>query len=197
MFANRFTAFVDACALAGALKRNLLCTLAEAGFFRIRWSAQVLDETERAIADILSRKKVTDAARRASRARRALEDAFEEALVADYAALLCVGADTLPDPDDAHVLAAALKTQAAIIVTDNLKHFPPAQMAALNMEVRSTDAFIADTIALDPGRAVAAIRRMRQRFRKPEITQARLLLDMEASGLTEVVDILRSHIDSL
>jgi hypothetical protein len=47
LFANRFTAFVDACTLAGALKRNLLLTLAEAQFFRVRWSAPVLDETQR------------------------------------------------------------------------------------------------------------------------------------------------------
>lgn len=197
MFANRFTAFVDACALAGALKRNLLCTLAEAGFFRIRWSARVLDETERAIADILARRKVTDAAERAARARAALEEAFEEAMVSDYAKLLGAGLETLPDPDDAHVVAAALMAQAALIVTDNLRHFPADQMAALNLEVRSTDAFLADTIALDPGRAAAAIRRMRQRFRKPEITPSRLLLDMEAAGLTEAADILREHIASL
>lgn len=197
MFANRFTAFVDACALAGALKRNLLCTLAEAGFFRIRWSARILDETERAIADILAHRKVTDAAERAARARAALEQAFEEAMVSDYAKLLGAGLETLPDPDDAHVVAAALKAQAALIVTDNMRHFPEDQMAALNMEVRSTDAFLSDTIALDPGRAVAAIRRMRQRFRKPEITPSRLLLDMEAAGLTEAADILREHIASL
>jgi hypothetical protein len=39
--------------------------------------------------------------------------------------------------------------------------------------------------ALDTGRAVAAIRRMRERFRKPEKTAAILLLDMEANGLTK------------
>ncbi len=197
MFASRFTAFVDACALAGALKRNLLCTLAEAGLFRIRWSARVLDETERAIVDILARKHVTDAAERAARARAALEEAFEEAMVSDYAKLLGAGLETLPDPEDAHVVAAALMAQAAVIVTDNLRHFPEGQMAALNLDVRSSDAFLADTIALDPGRAVAAIRRMRQRFRKPEITPARLLLDMEAAGLTEAADMLREHIGSL
>ena len=197
MFANRFTAFVDACALAGALKRNLLCTLAEAGFFRLSWSAMVLEETERAVTGILTRRGVPDAPLRAARARAALEAAFEEALVTDYAKLLPASLDTTPDPADAHVVAAALKAQAAVIVTDNLKHFPPKPMAALNLEARSTDAFLADAIALDPGRAVAAIRRMRERFRKPEITPSRLLLDMEAAGLTEVADILREHIGSL
>lgn len=95
----------------------------------------------------------------------------------------------LPDPDDAHVVAAALKTQAATIVTDNLKDFPEALLALLNLEVRSTDAFIADTIALDPGRAVPAIRIMRKRFKRPEKTAELLLLDMEKNGLTDVVDI--------
>lgn len=53
MFANRFTALIDACALAGALKRNLLLTLAEAEFFRLRRSETILDETESAIVAML------------------------------------------------------------------------------------------------------------------------------------------------
>lgn len=95
------------------------------------------------------------------------------------------------------MIAAALKTQAAVIVTDNMKHFPPDRLLALNLEARSADAFIADTIALDPGRAVAAIRTMRKRLKRPEKTAEIILLDMEASGLTETVDVLRQHIDSL
>ncbi len=196
MFANRFTALVDACALAGALKRNLLLSLAEAEFFRIRWSAQILDETEAAIRDMLAAKGVDDAGDRARRARRYMEEAFEEAVVDGFDVMLdaCGG---LPDPDDAHVVAAALKTQAAVIVTDNLRDFPEAVLAPLNLEVRSTDAFIADTIALDPGRAIAAVRTMRERLRNPEKTPETLLLDMEAAGLIETADVLRPHIQSL
>ena len=65
MFANRFTALIDACALAGALKRNLLLTLAEAEFFRLRWSDQILDETEAAIEAILTGKRVEKSAEQA------------------------------------------------------------------------------------------------------------------------------------
>jgi hypothetical protein len=196
LFANRFTAFVDACSLAGALKRNLLLTLAEAEFFRVRWSTPVLDETQCAIQRILSDKGVEDAPERAKRARVSMEDAFEEAMVSDFDAFLpaCAG---LPDAGDAHVVAAALKTQAFTIVTDNLKHFPPEFLAPLNLEARSTDSFLADTIDLDPGRAVAAIRQMRERFKKPEITTERLLVRMEAESLTQTVDVLRSHVLSL
>lgn len=122
MFANRYTAFVDACTLAGTLKRNLLLTLAEAEFFRLRWSLLVLEETERAIEKILQGKNVADATERAKRARAAMESAFEEACVSDFDDFLSACAN-LPDPGDHHVLAAALKTQAATIVTDNLKDF--------------------------------------------------------------------------
>lgn len=196
MFANRFTAFVDACTLASALKRNLLLTLAEAEFFRLRWSATILDETQKAIEKILADKDVADATVRASRARASMEAAFEEAMVVDFDQFLsaCEG---LPDENDAHVVAAALKTQAAVIVTDNLRDFPEELLRRLNLKARSADAFIADTIALDTGRAVAAVRRMRERFRKPEKTADVLLLDMEANGLTETVDVLRPHILSL
>ena len=196
MFANRFTAFVDACTLAGTLKRNLLLSLAEGEFFRLRWSSKVLDEAEAAIEKILNAKQVPDARERSKRARGFMEAAFEEACVDDYDHFLpaCTG---LPDPGDAHVVAAALKTQAAMIVTDNLKHFPKSILGRLNIEARSADAFIADTIALDPGRAIAAIRRMRERLKRPEKSAEVLLLDMEAEGLIETVDILRAHVQSL
>lgn len=196
MFANRFTAFVDACVLASALRRNLLLTLAEAEFFRVRWSAVVMDETEKAIREILTGKGAEDAGERAARARRAMESAFEEAPVADFDSFLQV-CDGWPDPDDAHVVAAALKAKASVIVTENLADFPQEKLAPLSIEARSADAFIADTIALDDGRAVAAIRRMRERFKKPAMTAERLLLELEAAGLTETVDVLRPHVLSL
>jgi hypothetical protein len=193
LFANRYTVFVDACALAGALKRNLLLTLAEAEFFRLRWSAPVLDEVQRAIESILAGKGAEDAVERASRAHAAMEKAFADAMVDEFDTFLPL-CDGLPDPGDAHVLAAAMKTRAATIVTDNLKDFPEAILAKAGIEPRATDAFIADTIELDTGRAVAAIRRMRERFQWPEKTPDLLLLDMEAAGL---VDVLRPHVLSL
>lgn len=196
MFANRFTAFVDACSLAGALKRNLLLTLAEGAFYRLRWSGPVLDETQKAIEKILNDKGVGDASARAARARASMETAFEEAMVVDFDAFLPACA-RLPDPSDAHVLAAALKTQAFTIVTENLKDFPAEVLRPLNIEARSTDSFLADTIALDPGRAVAAIRTMRERLEKPEITPEGLLVRMEAEALTQTVDELRPHVLSL
>lgn len=196
MFANRYTAIVDACSLASVLRRNLLLTLAEAEFFRLRWSEQILNETERAIDRILTRKGVADAAERAARARRSMETAFDEASVTDFEPLI-PSCETLPDKKDAHVLAAALKTQAATIVTENIDDFPAEILAPLNLEAKTADEFIADTLSLHIGRGVAALRVMRERFANPAITPEELLLKMEADGLQETANVLRPYVQSL
>jgi phosphoglycolate phosphatase-like HAD superfamily hydrolase len=163
VFANRYTALVDACSLAGTLRRNLLLTLAEAEFFRVRWLREIMEETQAAIEKILQGEGASDAAESAARARRYMEDAFEDAMVADYQRQLgaCEG---LPDRKDAHVLAAAIKTRAHVIVTENLKDFPAEILDPLGIDVRCADVFIADTVALDFGRAVPVVARMRKAF---------------------------------
>ncbi|WEX75188.1 hypothetical protein PYH37_000560 [Sinorhizobium numidicum] len=69
----------------------------------------VLEEAQKAIEKILADKGVADASERASRARAGMEAAFEEAMVADFDQFLSA-CDGLPDQNDAHVVAAALKT---------------------------------------------------------------------------------------
>lgn len=196
MFSNRVTALVDACSLADVLRRNMMLTLAEAGFFRLRWSRRILDETEEAIRRIMVHKGEDQAVANAGRARSAMERAFEDAMVEDFDAFICT-CTGLPDQGDAHVVAAALKTQAAVIVTENLRHFPSALLKPLNIEPLSADVFIADTISLAPGRAVAAVHKMRLRFKKPELTADDLLTRMEGRGLIETADVLRPYRESL
>lgn len=125
-----------------------------------------------------------------------MERAFEDASVAGYEALAGSLTD-LPDPDDAHVIAAAVRTRASVIVTENMRHFPEAVLAPLDLEAKTADSFIADTIDLDPGRAIAAVRRMRERWQNPEKTPEMLLLDLDAGGFTQTVDALREHLLSL
>jgi hypothetical protein len=185
MFANRYTALVDACSLVGTLNRNFRLSLAEVEFFRLRWSAEILDETERALEKIMIDRAIGDAAERAARSRRAMEAAFPEAMVEEYSAQMSLGG-ALPDPKDAHVLAAAVTTQAQTIVSENLKDFPSGILQPLNLEVRPADEFIADTIALDEGRAIRAIRRMRERLKLP---------DYETHGLLTTANLLRPFID--
>lgn len=196
MFANRYTAFIDACTLVSVWRRNLLLTLAEAEFFRVRWSHKVMEETERAIARLLEERGLTDSAARARGSVANMKAAFPEALVEDFD-LFETMTYGLPDKNDEHVLAAAIKTQAQALVTENLADFPEYVLAPLAIEARSADDFIADTIALEEGRAVAAINRMRLRLARPEITQEDLLRSLEAHGLMETASVLAPHVESI
>lgn len=185
MFANRFTAFLDACVLAGALKRNLLLSLAEAGLFRPRWSEPVLQELERALRKCLKPRPDLPVEARIKTLLAAMHEAFPEASVKSFSPLPDELTALLPDMDDAHVLAAARQIGANVIVTDNRKDFPPDLVERLGLEVRSADIFIADAIDLHRAKAIAAIRQMREGFRRPEMTGAELLRRMEAVGLVQ------------
>ncbi|MEX3314203.1 PIN domain-containing protein [Sulfitobacter sp. PS-8MA] len=184
-YADRFTALLDACVLGGALRRNMLLSLAEAGLFRPRWSSRILDETQKAIS--LITKGDTDGARQ----RAAIEGAFPEALVAGYE--IFEEKLALPDPNDNHVLAAAIATSASVIVTDNLADFPTEVLAPHGIQAISTDDFIADTIELDPSEAILALRRMRERFKNPALDAAALIHKAEAHGLLQAATVMDEY----
>lgn len=173
-----------------------MLSLAEAEFFRVRWTDEILTETEAALAKIHTERNSENPEGRAKRAIDAMKRAFPEASVADYQNLM-TACGTLPDDGDRHVVAAAMRTQAQAIVTENLKDFPSAILEEMGLEARCADDFIADTIALDEGRAVAAIRQMRERLAKPTMDAEALLRSLEAHGLTETATILYPHSASL
>ena len=198
MFANRYTCIIDACSLAGVLRRNILLSLAEAEFFRVRWSNDILSETEKAIDKILLKRSgdAKDSKRRTKTSVEKMNEAFDEARVEGYEHLLKLG-NQLPDKNDAHVLAAAIHTRASMIVTENLKDFPQDILDKYNLEAKNSDEFIADTIELDKGRALTAISTMRLRFNRPELTPRDLLNEMEKSGLIATADSLKTFEDQI
>ncbi len=84
-----------------------------------------------------------------------MDQEFEEALVTGYEPLI----DTLllPDPNDRHVLAAALKCEAEVIVTENLRHFPADALSPFGLVAQSADDFIAvqNGVTAESGKQVA------------------------------------------
>lgn len=182
---NRYSALIDACVLGGALKRNIILSLAEAGLFRPYWSSRILDETEKAIA------KISKGKADPSRQRDAIERAFPEALV-DPDANFAVGG-VLPDPGDEHVLAAAIAARCDTLVTDNLGDFPQEVLDRWGIEVMSTDDFISNAMDLDHAIAIGAMRSMRTRLKDPKFTVSALVLKLEAQGLPQTANFLRQY----
>ena len=150
---------------------------------------RILQEAQKAIEnDIGDHKK-------SIKHREDMEEAFPDAAVVDYEPI--EAGLSLPDSNDNHVLAAAIAISASVIVTDNLKDFPKDSLSSHNIEARSADDFIADTIELSPNMAMDALRKMRIRFRKPKMNASELIDAMKSNGLIEVAATIKHYEDRL
>jgi hypothetical protein len=121
---NRFTVFYDACVLYPAPLRDLLMRLALTDLYRARWSDQIHEEWITAV--LRNRSDLSRA--QLERTRSLMNAHVRDALVDGYQSL--IPALALPDPDDRHVLAAAIKRGADLIVTFNLDDFPDHVLAS-------------------------------------------------------------------
>lgn len=185
--ADRFTVVLDTNVLVGALTRNIILSLAEAGIFRPRWSAQTINDEFVRVFERL----YPGQAHIAAKQRAAIVAAFPEG-TSEVESCIVEGLE-LPDPGDRHVLAAAIKTKASLIVTDNLKDFPADCLAQHEVEAISADDFIADCIDLAGPEAVAVLRTMRERLKKREFDAEALLVRIEQIGLTQTATLLAPY----
>lgn len=180
-----FRAFYDANVLYPSELRNLLMYLALTGLFQAKWSAAVHEEW---ISSLL-RKRPDLSREKLERVRMLMDKHATDALVTGYEDLipgLC-----LPDPADRHVLAAAIRGRADVIVTMNLKDFPPEVLAPLGLEAQHPDEFILHLLDLAPGPVIAAAQAHRQSLKNPTKTVQEYLDALEHQGLTQTVSVLR------
>lgn len=152
-----FVALLDTSVLWPSLQRDFLLSLAAEGVYRPVWSAEILAELEYEEA----RKLVTrhgldhsDATQSAARLVATMRSAFDDAEVTGWEPL--VGTCALPDPDDEHVLAAAVVAGAGALVTSNVKDFPQDKLLA-PVDVLRPAEFAANTVALSPAAANRAV----------------------------------------
>jgi predicted nucleic acid-binding protein len=116
---NEYSVVFDACVLVPMpLCDTLLRCAEEPTLFRLAWSNQTLEEVERALTTKLGYSEA-----QASRRVRAMREAFPEAVV-NFPNSLIHACEGIPDPDDRHIVAAAIHCHSHAIITANLKHFP-------------------------------------------------------------------------
>lgn len=121
---------------------------------------------------------------------RDLMDAHvRDAKVTGYESLI----DTihLPDPDDRHVLAAAIRCNADAIVTFNLKDFPEAALSPFGIEVIHPDDFVCYQIDLAPALCCEALRKQRQALQNPAMSVDDFLSMLQKQQLPQTVSRLR------
>ena len=180
------TAVLDANVLYGAFARDVLLRLAAAGLYRPRWTARIEAEWTRALLD--SR---PDLSAQVARTRAAMARAFPDAAVEGHERH--ESAFSLPDPDDRHVLAAAIEAEAGEVVTWNLADFPDDALRPFGVEALSPDAFVLSLVEADRARVMTTLRRHRARLARPTLTASEYGGHLARAGLVATADALREE----
>ena len=181
-------AFLDASVLYPALLRNMLMHFAVENLFQPRWSARVQEEWMAA----LLRRRPDISREQLLRTRRLMELHADEALVEGFEG--AVNALILPDPDDRHVLAAAIHCGAKVIVTANLRHFPATKLAACGIRAEHPDDFLAGLLSDNPQDAIIAFLALCGNRRNPPQSPLEVTYILASQGLPKTAAALMSHL---
>ncbi len=164
--------------------------LALTDLFKARWTDQIHEEW---INALLRRGQYDTTI--LERTRDLMDANVRDAKIIGYEGLI-VGIE-LPDPDDRHVLAAAIKAGADAIITTNLKDFPEQTLSRYGIEAIHPDDFIYYQIDLAPAVACAAIKRQRQSLRNPPKSIDEFLAILQKQQLPQTVSALKKYIELL
>ncbi|WP_299213444.1 PIN domain-containing protein [uncultured Aquimarina sp.] len=180
----RFTSVLDTNVIYPVEIRDLLFWFAHHDLFTPKWSAHIFEEWE-----IVMRRKNVSENEIKKRVERANE-AFPDALVHNYTSL--IDGLELPDPKDKHVLAAAIKTNANVIVTNNLKDFPEEYLQSFGLVAKDADDFLTDIIDLNTKDAIKAFRELVINRRNPDLDEYEVLDILRNRNLKNTADYLHS-----
>jgi predicted nucleic acid-binding protein len=165
--------------------------LAVTDSFKARWTDRIHDEWIRNL--LKNRPDLT--LQQLERTKTLMNSSIIECLVEDYEQL--ESTLNLPDEDDKHVLAAAIKCGAQAIITFNLKDFPQATLSNYNIEAVGPDEFIQRQINTDKVLVFRVLKTHRMSLRAPPKSSLEYLDSLEKSGLVISANILRNFADDL
>ena len=183
----RRTVVYDANVLYSSPLRSLLLYLAVRDFFNARWSDDIHEEWMRSV----KKNRPDIEPEKLDRVRDLMDAHVRDCLVSDYRELI----DTLelPDPDDRHVLAAAIVAKADYIVTFNLRDFPPGNLRRYGIEALHPDKFVMLLFEMSASKVCAAAREHHLSHRNPALSAEDYLLQLERQELPHTVAALRTQ----
>jgi hypothetical protein len=158
---TNFTVIYDANIFFGAFRRTVMMHLAQAGIFRARWTEDIHKEW---MSRLKERHPEIDI-EKIQRTRGLIDAAVPDCLVRSYRAI-AKGLE-LPDEDDRHVLAAAIKAGAQVIVTYNVRDFPSETLSEYDIEAQHPDDFILYQKEENLSLVIEKLRRCRMEFHNP------------------------------
>lgn len=184
-----FIALYDSCVLYPWPLRQLLMYLALTDLYRAKWTNAIHDEWIRNV--LAKRSGLTQD--QLERTKKLMNENVRDCLVEDYEQL--IPALTLPDPNDRHVLAAAIRSSASVIVTFNLKDFPEKNLKKYGIETQHPDNFIMHLLDLSSDTVCNAIRTLRNGLKNPPLSASEYLESLQRQSLPMTVKELQKYID--
>ncbi len=178
--------------LYGQYIRNFLMYLAQTRIVRFRWTETILDEC---FENLKSNRPDLDPSRIEKTKRLMMTNVVDDVIVTGFEGLI----DTLelPDPDDRHVLAAAIMCHAQTIMTFNRRDFPPTVLEPLGIKAVRPDEVVLDLIELDPIRVQRALLGLHTSLKKPPMAIEHLLDLFSPDGFTRSMEVLREMLGTI
>jgi|SRR5450432_1876992 len=181
---SRFIAVLDANVLYPAPLRDYLLHLASLELYKPTWTKDIQEEWIRNL--LINRSDLKR--ENLEITQDAMNSAFPDANITNYEEL--ISSLSLPDDKDRHILAAAIRGNADVIVTFNLKDFPPDYLKLYDIEVQDPDEFVSNIINLDKLKAENALQNQIRSLRNPPKTRDEVLQTLKKCGLTNSVSML-------
>ena len=178
---SHYNVLLDANVLYPAPLRDALMQLAVTDLFKAKWTADIHEEW---IEALLRKEPHRDRAA-LERTRDLMDMSVRDCLVTGHKPL--VPSLVLPDPNDRHVLAAAIVGCCDAIVTYNRKDFPDAALAPFGIETQHPDVFFSNQLSLAPGLVCSALGKVRVRLKNPPKTAKEYLAILTQQGLVATV----------
>jgi len=187
----RYTAVLDACVLYPVTIANILMEFAWQGIYTAKWTKEIdrewVESLKRDRPDLTDRKIKS----RLDQMHLAVPD--WEIAKTKYQKLIT--ALDLPDPNDRHVLAAAIAGHADCVVTKNTKDFSIEIVERHGVEILHPDDFILSQLTLDSIQSLTVIKQLRSRMKNPEISAEKFLESLEKVELVSTAEYLRRAIE--
>lgn len=159
--------------------------------YRAKWTNEIHEEWIRNV--LANRPDLTKT--QLERTRELMNSNVRECLVEGYEKL--IPALTLPDPDDRHVLAAAIRSSSSVIVTFNLKDFPAKTLKEFGIEAQHPDDFLMHLLDLAPEMVCVAARQQRVNLKRPSMNADEYLECLKRQRLLKTVTQLKKYISKI
>jgi hypothetical protein len=177
-------AVFDACILYPFHLRNIIVQAAVDRLVDARWTDEIHDEWIRSLAADTP----TIPIERLQTTRRLMNDALT---ISGYEDL--VPTVSLPDPDERHVVAAAIAAGASIILTSNLKDFPAAALKKYGLRRQTPDAFLTGLYDHVPDLVVGSLANARRNLNKSRVSASDFIEILNHQKLTQLATRIRQR----